>query len=394
MKERALLVVPVLPAAGGNGLAMRAGLLLEGLSPGFAVDVVVIPAFGRPGPPSAFVSDLAREVHVLEPGGTEQVADMVRRLGTPAGRARAQALHPLPRLAAAATPAAAENVAQLADGAAVIVAMRTYLAPALDVLLDASTGPPIVLDIDDIESDTQRLLGRSEEADRLERLEAHYLPLADKVTCCSIDDAALVAGRHRLSGVIVVPNAVRVPAHPRASEPRHDLLLVGNLSYAPNVEAARWVVDQVLPLLGDDVRIAIVGSRPAADVLALADDDRVVLAADVPGVSPWYARSRVAVVPVLRGGGTHVKLLEAFAHGLPAVATSVGARGLPWPDAPAPAIVGDTAEEFATACQALLNDPHRRAELGRRGRELVSRHASVDVVAPAIASLANAVLRG
>jgi glycosyltransferase involved in cell wall biosynthesis len=381
MSDRAVLVVPVMPAAGGNGLAMRAGLLLEGLSGTFAVDLVVIPVFGAPAPVSEFVSGLARSVHVLESRAEHPAADMARRLSTQAGRERAQALHPLPVLSGAATPEAAESVAELAVGTALVVVMRTYLAPVLDALLDARPRPKLWLDVDDLESDTQRALGRLDEADRLVRVEAHYLPLIDRVIACSAQDAATLAGRHELHDVSVVPNAVRVPPTPppTPSAGHDDLLLVGTLSYEPNAEAAQWLVRQVLPLLGE-ARIAIVGSRPPLDVQALADGDRITVAADVEDVSPWYARSRVAVVPMLRGGGTHIKLLEALAHGLPVVATSTGARGLPWPRSPGPVVLGDTPAEFAAACRTLLSDPDRSAELGRRGRELVARHASVEAV--------------
>ena len=395
MAERAVLVVPVLPAAEGNGLAMRAGLLLEGLARVFEVDVVVVPAFGAPARTSPFVSERASTVCVLEAREPDPATEMVRRLSTPAARGRAEALHPLPALGRlAATRAAAQRVAAAADGAELVFVMRTYLAPVLDGLLDAAARPPIVLDVDDLESDTQRALGRPEEAERLERLERFYLPLVERVSCCSAEDGAALSARHRLREPAVVPNAVRVPADVPAGVGRHDLVLVGTLSYEPNAQAARWLIEAVLPLLGDDVRIAVVGRGPSAELRALADDERIVVAADVPDVSPWYARSRLAVVPVLRGGGTHVKLIEALAHGLPVVATSVGARGLPWPAAPDPVLIGDSAEEFAAGCRALLGDPGRAAELGRQGRELVSRHASVEVVAPAIASLSANVASG
>ena len=83
----------------------------------------------------------------------------------------------------------------------------------------------------------------------------------------------------------------------------HDLLFVGTMSYAPNAEAARWLVGEVLPLLGD-VRVAIVGARPPEDVRALARNDHVTVAADVDDLSPWYASAHVAAVPVLHGGGS------------------------------------------------------------------------------------------
>jgi tetratricopeptide (TPR) repeat protein len=169
------------------------------------------------------------------------------------------------------------------------------------------------------------------------------------------------------------------------------LLLVGNLSYPPNIEAACWLCHSVLPLLGD-VRVAIVGGRPSAEVRALASDARVTVAPDVEDVTPWYAAAAVAVVPVLRGGGSRIKLIEALAHGRPVVSTPAGAHGLPW-GAGSPEILqlAETPAGFAAACQTLLADPRQAAELGARGAELVHETATVEVVAPRIAELAGSV---
>src|SRR5438309_11216207 len=126
----------------------------------------------------------------------------------------------------------------------------------------------------------------------------------EAVIACSRADAEF------LGATAVIPNAIRMP--PLADTPRepdHDLVFVGNLSYAPNVEAAGWLCHEVVSRLGDDVRVAIVGSNPHPDVRALAGDARVTVAPNVPDVTSWYARSSVAVVPVQRGGGSRIKLI-------------------------------------------------------------------------------------
>ena len=229
--------------------------------------------------------------------------------------------------------------------------MRSYLAPVLDELLEHGERPPVFLDVDDIESDTQRALGHTEEANRFERLERWYLPRVDRVLACSAADARTLTARHGLAQVSVVPNAVR-PADPApAADGAYELLLVGTLGYAPNAEAARWLAERILPLLGN-VRLAIVGRNPPPEVLAFGTDPRITVAADVADVGPWYAAARVATVPVLRGGGTRIKLLEALAHARPVVATTVGAAGLPW-EPPGDAVsIADAPVSFAAACRA------------------------------------------
>ena len=157
-----LFLTPVMPAEGGNGLAMRAGLLLEGLARAGPVRVLVVPVFGHPGPPTALADRVAASVDVLalDPN-PDPIADLTARLGTPEGRARAGALHPLPALCRTATLAASKAVAKASRGVALVLAMRLYLAPLLDVLLDQPQRPALVLDVDDVESLTQRISATS-----------------------------------------------------------------------------------------------------------------------------------------------------------------------------------------------------------------------------------------
>jgi glycosyltransferase involved in cell wall biosynthesis len=363
---RALLLTPVAPSDRGNGLAMRAGLLLAGLSERFEVEVI---ATGE-----------------LEPAP----ADPVALLATPAARERA-ALRPLPSLCRGGPPRWAAQIAQRATGAELVLAFRTYLAPLLDELLDDPDRPALWIDVDEIDSDTQRSLGETEEAARFERLERHYLPLVDHVTTSSAATAATLAERYGLTAATVIPNAVTPPATITTAAPETDLLLIGNLSYAPNIDGARWLCESVLPLL-DGVTLTIAGSNPGVDLVGLADDPRVRLVANPDDVASLYAAARVAVVPLHQGGGTRLKLIEALAHGLPVVSTSFGAQGQPSQLAGQRAgiLIADEPREFAAACRRLLDAPD---EAGGLGRELVELHASTAVVAPRVARVTAETVR-
>jgi glycosyltransferase involved in cell wall biosynthesis len=160
-------------------------------------------------------------------------------------------------------------------------------------------------------------------------------------------------------------------------------VFVGNLSYAPNVDAACWLCQEVVPLLGD-VTVALVGSRPAPAVRALAARPGVTLAADVPDVGPWYAGATIAVVPIRVGAGTRTKTLEALAHRRPVVATTRGAEGLELGGSERPVVVRDTPQDFAAACRELLDDPARTTRLGKHGETIVRASATVDLVAGSI----------
>jgi glycosyltransferase involved in cell wall biosynthesis len=296
----------------------------------------------------------------------------------------------LPALCRGATPAAVRDVAVAADGVEAVHVLRLYLAPFLDALLDRERRPRLVLDADDVESITNRRLGHPEEAARYERLEAHYLPLLDRVLTSSRADAEHLATRYGLSVPAPVPNATRPPAAASAAAHHHDLIFVGNLSYEPNVAAASWLCEEVMPLL-ENVSLALVGSRPAARVWDLANS-RVTVAADVPEVTPWYAGAAVAVAPILAGGGTRTKVIEALAHRRAVVATTAAVEGLELADADGSVVVADTPEAFAGACRRLLEDPGLAARLASRGEEWVRASATVEVVAPEIDGLFRNIL--
>lgn len=130
---------------------------------------------------------------------------------------------------------------------------------------------------------------------------AYYLLAVDHVVTTSALDAAALRGRYGDTRVTAVPNAVRIAPRPPASPTppaTHDLVFVGTLSYGPNVDAARWLCERVLPLV-PEATVALVGSNPPEQVRALARDPRVTVVGSVPDVAAWYERSRVAVVPLL-----------------------------------------------------------------------------------------------
>ncbi|TMK54755.1 MAG: glycosyltransferase, partial [Actinobacteria bacterium] len=382
----ALLVTPVTPAAGGNGLAMRAGLFLEGLSRSFRVRCLVVPVFGSAGRSDGLVDRLAAtsQVLALDPV-PDAVQDLRVRLAAQAPRARAIAVHPRPALCRSATMTAAHALADAAAGVEFVHIHRLYLAPFLDVLLDRQERPVLTIDIDDDEAATRRACGEPDEAEAYERLGNYYLPAVDHVFAASAIDAATVATTYKLAAVTPISNAVRLPpltgkrGRSRRA-PTHDLLLVGTLSYPPNAEAARWLCEEVLPHL-NHASVALVGSNPPPEVRALARDSSVTVVGAVADVTSWYERTRVAVVPLRAGGGTRIKLLEALAHGRPVVSTTVGVHGLDFLPGRDGVLVADRPAEFAAHCQSLMDEPEFAERLAVAGRDVVARTASIEVVA-------------
>jgi polysaccharide biosynthesis protein PslH len=261
---------------------------------------------------------------------------------------------------------------------------RLHLANAVAPLLnDPRRKCRLVLDVDDIESVAKkrhmgvtpsrrlmhRLFHRFDLA-RLAAFERRVISRFDRVFVCSeMDRDAL----HQ-PNVVVVPNGISVPVDMPAREADDaTLLFCGLLSYWPNVDAVRYCVRSIFPHIQRAIpgaRLVVIGRAPSADLRVLANGTSVVLAADVPSVVDYYRRSTIAIVPLRIGGGTRIKILEAWALGVPVVSTSVGCEGLE-AVAGEHLMVADDPEGFAEACINLLRSPSLRERLARRGRDLV-----------------------
>ena len=172
-----------------------------------------------------------------------------------------------------------------------------------------------------------------------------------------------------------VPNGVdcsiyaHLPVGRQGNPPR--ILYLGAMSWQPNVNAAVFLARQALPALRKhipDAVLQIVGRDPVAEVKQLATLPGVELAANVPDVSVYLRDSHVLAVPLDSGGGTRLKILEAFAAGLPVVSTAVGCEGIEANDGEHLAIA--PRERFADQLRDLLKNPESATRMATRARSL------------------------
>lgn len=160
----------------------------------------------------------------------------------------------------------------------------------------------------------------------------------------------------------------------RKTEKTYDLLFVGNMSYLPNIEAAEFMVNRVLPLCSLPVRVRIAGANPSARVLALRSDD-VEVTGWIDDIRDAYASGKIFVAPIWSGTGQQNKILEAMAMGQPCVTTAsvnnaIGAN----PDHEV--MIAATAQEFAHAITRLLTDSDLYTDISRRCVEYVKQNFS------------------
>jgi glycosyltransferase involved in cell wall biosynthesis len=193
----------------------------------------------------------------------------------------------------------------------------------------------------------------------------------DLIVCSELDRARLGGGPR----VHVVPNGVELPevVAPVDLAAPPSVVFVGTMSYSPNVDAARFFVETILPLIRaevPDIVFTIVGKNPAPAVRQLHDGRHVIVAGGVPSVTPYLQQSRLVVTPIRFGGGTRIKILEAMAHRRPVVSTSIGAEGID-ADAGRHLLVADDPRGFAAACTRLLQDRRAADDVAAAGFGLV-----------------------
>jgi glycosyltransferase involved in cell wall biosynthesis len=159
----------------------------------------------------------------------------------------------------------------------------------------------------------------------------------------------------------------------------HTLIFVGVMSYAPNVDAAAYLIDQIVPRVRKDIpdlEVYIVGRDPSSGLQEKASRQACVhVTGFVDDVRPYLERSMVAVAPIRYGAGIQNKLLEAMAMEVPVVTTELAAEGLRVMGGSNPPLyVAGDAEEFTQRVVTLLRDPVERARLARQGRQFVQRN--------------------
>ena len=250
----------------------------------------------------------------------------------------------------------------------------------------------VVLDLHNVESELHRSCAAS--GPRAERwshmrfctlakeVERKLFPRFDCILVASEDDRARVLALRPKAKTIVYPNAIPFCGDPRRphEEPPHgdSIAFSGNLEYHPNVQGLDYFRQEVWPLLKERhpaLTWRIIG-RNAGRIRAWARDDRDIhVTGPIKNAVEELAKSQIAVVPLLAGSGTRVKIIEAWAASCAVVSTPIGAEGLPVRDGENLKIVRSPAGWVKTIL-ALLRDPGAAERLRRNGRATFEEHCS------------------
>jgi GT2 family glycosyltransferase/predicted nucleic acid-binding Zn-ribbon protein len=180
--------------------------------------------------------------------------------------------------------------------------------------------------------------------------------------------------------VCVVSNVHQIAADRPDFEQRNGLVFVGGFRHPPNVDAARWFVESVYPLIrrqNPDIELHLIGADMPESISALGQQPGIQCHGYVPDIEPWMSGCRVSLAPLRYGAGVKGKVNLSMAHGQPVVATSCAVEGMFLRDGE-DVLVADDPESFADAVLRLHGDPVLWRRLADNGVENVRQHFSFD----------------
>jgi GT2 family glycosyltransferase/glycosyltransferase involved in cell wall biosynthesis len=237
-----------------------------------------------------------------------------------------------------------------------------------------------------IQSPLDRLKARFEYL-RAIRFELGLLPRCDQIQVCTLENKRYLESflpelAPRIDAGMRAGVDVSLYAYPGGPRRPRTILFLGSFRHTPNQAALDWFTREVLPLVLEklpDARLLVAGSDPpprhafhdpanAIDLLGFVDD-----------IQPLFTSCAVFICPIRSGSGVRVKLLEAFASGIPVVSTTLGAEGLARRDGEFCALA-DEPRAFADSVIRLLEDPVYAADLAARARKEVESNWDMAVV--------------
>lgn len=374
MKSPALILCPEPPYPLNGGGALRSAALLQYLAEHYTVDAIFFREFGGKDPSA----------------------------NVPAGLIQRSVTIDLPVHSKATVPRAARNLRRCLAGVPPLVdrfsgrehQMLSFLngehyelsvmehswcMPYLPMLRAVSKR--CVLDLHNIESILHSRCAESEPslqaavhkhfAAASRALEQKWFPSFDLLLTTSDTDQASAFAISPRARVANYPNTIPWRDRPVATAlPR--LVFSANFEYHPNRTAVAWFVRNVWPTVKNhhpDLELLLTGRNEAAVRPIIEGQKSIVCTGEVDDTFPYVAASRIALAPLQSGSGTRLKILEAFAAGVPVVSTPIGAEGLPVHHGQHLLLAAD-AEAFATAISTLLSSHDASKSLSDAARLL------------------------
>lgn len=234
------------------------------------------------------------------------------------------------------------------------------------------------------------------EARRLRRYEPRIVDDFDHTLITTDAGRGHLRREGAVGPITVVPNGVEeklLSIDSQFEVGNERVAFLGKMDYAPNVDAVKYFVEEILPRIRrrTNCQFTVVGAPVDERIKRLADHSDVEVTGFVEDPSDYLIRARVVVAPLRFGAGIQNKILEAMALGRPVVTTPLGAEGIDAVDGEH-LLVGNDAEDFATAVINLLSNAESASRIGHAARKLIQKHYRWEAVGKQIIEIVDDVL--
>lgn len=214
-------------------------------------------------------------------------------------------------------------------------------------------------------------------------------------TCSKKDHDDFIRMNNNQLTAAVIPNGVNIgnlfDEGVRQDKPGY-ILFCGSLWSPPNSEGLSWFYQNVWPSVTKvfpDLKLLVVGSGKVPDSLnRLINDPSVQFTGTIDDVRPSYNKAAIAIVPLLTGSGTRLKILEAMGLGVPVVSTTIGAEGIDY-TVEKDILIADTEAAFADQIIVLLNCKTQRLNVQQNARKLVEEKYDWNIIGDSLAKFIN-----
>lgn len=257
---------------------------------------------------------------------------------------------------------------------------------SLDIYRHNFGGVPCFLDHHNIESHMLLRRARKEtnplkklyflqEGLRLKRYEKRACPSYDGHITCSDVDTERLRTLTPSSSIKTIPNGVDTSFFKPAGleQEERTLIFVGTMNWYPNVEAVLYLCNKVMPLLrtqSANITLKIIGANPPAEIKKFNSTTKdIKVLGFVDEIRDHIEKATVYVCPIMDGGGTKLKILDALGMGKPIVANRIASEGIEVVEGEN-IIFADSPEEYCSAITGLLNNPEKRKQMSEAARKL------------------------
>ncbi|MEL6201200.1 MAG: glycosyltransferase [Pseudomonadota bacterium] len=415
--DHSLMITPIFPDSGGNGLARRAAMFVNAMAKVGNVDVLVLPIFGsgRTGMSASAMHPSVRCFQVPATALPDSRFALLKMLPDPAERLSAFKSFGKPSVFGSISAGVlSASLAQTAQQAYRHVhVFRTYCAPlGLNIAhhLQKQQGAALIktLDVDEDDASVYGAIADAkarngmfleglwdqQEADAHEGLSRDVLAEFNAVFVSSQIERRRLISRHNAVS-IVASNAVNAGLPINKMPSSGMLLFVGTMGYYPNQHAMDWFLCNCWPLLAKargGLSVTIAGAGPTRVLQRYNRVPGIRALGWVDDIERYYRDASLFLAPLQIGGGTRLKLLEAATYGLPIVSTAKGAEGLNlsnhrdyWQ--------ADLPELFVQSIMHAISGKNERTRRAVNARRNVSLHHDLERVTNKVANAFHTLLK-